>query len=643
MSVSSSSGSLGRLYASLKQGGISRRDFLHRAGATGIGAGAALFLANSALISAAGGSRNGFAVYLGQDGTPSASPADGAPQALDAGTENQTRGEGGPLRLLQWQAPTMAAMHSGTGTKDRLAASLVSEPLLDYHPEGALIPVLAAEVPSVEAGTLAEDLTAVTFKLKEGVLWSDGEPFTANDVVFTWQWVTNPSNASTNLEVWDVIESIEAVDDLTAQVTFKQPMAAWFETFTTHTFGAIYPSHIYGDDINNKNDEFWMNPIGTGPFVITEFVPEDHVNYIANENFREPNKPYFSEVILKGGGDAAAAARAVIQTGEYHYAWNLQVEPDILSQIEEDGDDGEVIVAQGTSVERIHINFSDPHTEVDGQRSEMNTPHPFLTDDAVRQALNLGCDRETIATRFYGEGQPATPNILTGYEGFESPNTAWEYNLEKAAQILDDAGWTLNDSGIREKDGVELKIVFATSVNSVRQKTQAVIKDSLEQIGIGVQLEQVDAGIYFDSGAGNDQNISHFYWDIDMFTNNPSSPVPVSFLVSWFGGENGANIAQKSNEWQAQNYQRWTNADYDAKFEELQQASSLEAASELLIQLNDILIDNVVVIPLVNRSIDTFAYSTKLRLENLQLGAFHEINYWNIANWNFADGVEPES
>lgn len=641
--MSDFSSSIGRMYDALKSGEMSRRDFLQKASATGLGAGAALFLANSATIAAAGGSRNGYAVYMGQDGTPSASPDGGVPAALDAGTENQTRGEGGELKLIQWQAPTMAALHSGTGTKDRLAASLVSEPLLDYHPEGAIIPKLASEVPSVENGLLAEDLSTVTFKLKEGVLWSDGEPFTADDVVFTWEWVVNPSNASVNAEVWSVIENIEAVDDLTAKVTYAQPSAAWFEPFVTHTFGAIYPAHIFNNDVDNKNDDFWMNPIGTGPFVIDEFVPEDHVNYSANENYREPNKPYFASVQLKGGGDAAAAARSVCQTGEYHYAWNLQVEPDILTQIEEKGDNGKIVVAQGTSLERIHINFSAPDKEVDGQRSEMNTPHPFLTDKAVREAMNLACDRETIATEFYGEGQPTTPNVLTGYEPFESPNTDWEFNLEKAAQILEDAGWTMNDDGVREKDGVELKVVYATSVNSARQKTQAVIKQAFDSIGIKTQLEQIDAGIYFDSGAGNDQNISHFYWDIDMYTNNPSSPVPVSFLVSWYAGKDGANIAQKSNSWQGQNYQRWVNEDFDAKFEELQVATSLEAASELLIELNDIIINDVAVIPLVNRSIDTFAYSTMLREENLELGPFHEINYWNIANWNFADDVEPKS
>src|SRR5690606_4058514 len=395
-------------------------------------------------------------------------------------------------------------------------------------------------------------------------------------------------------------------------------------------------------DINNKNEDFWMKPVGTGPFVIESLTPEDQVIYVANENYREPNKPFFSRVLLKGGGDAAAAARAVCQTGEYHYAWNLQVEPDVLQQIQESGENGEIVVAQGTSLERIHINFSDPNTEVDGERSHKDTPHPFLTDPAVREAMNLAADRETIATEFYGEGQPPTANILTGYEGFESPNTSWEFNLEKAAQVLEDAGWTLNDNGIREKDGVELKIVFATSVNAVRQQTQAVIKRDFESIGIGVQLEQVDASIYFDSGAGNTQNISHFYWDIDMYTNNPSSPVPVTFLVSWYAGPDGSNIAQKSNDWQGQNYQRWVNEEFDEKYRQLQVAADMDEAARLLIECNDIVINDRAVIPLVNRSIDTFAYSNQLRKENLALGPFHEINYWNIANWNFADGVEVE-
>ena len=635
--MATSRSTLGSLYDSLKAGKITRRQFLHRATATGIGASAALFLANSAVIAAAGGSKNGFAVYPGQDGTPSASPAPDAAGFPDAGTENQTRGEGGELRLIQWQAPTTAAAHVNVGTKDFLAGALVSEPLLNFLPDGSLIAQLATEVPAVENGLLSEDLRSVTFKLKEGVVWSDGEPFTANDVVFTWQWIMNPDNASVSIEQWEPVESLEAVDDLTVVATFSEPSAAWFLPFTGNENGPIYPSHVFGDDPSNRNEDFVTNPIGTGPFVIEEFRVNDQVTYVANENYREPNKPFFSRVLLKGGGEAAAAARAVCQTGEYHYAWNLQVEPEILQQIDEDGDFGTITVARGASVERLNLNFSDPNTEVDGQRSEINTPHPFLADLMVRQALNVACDRQTIADEFYGEGQPPTANILAGVEVFESPNTSWEFNLEKAAELLDDAGWVMNDDGVREKGGVEMRIRYATSVNAVRQKTQAVIKQSFDSIGVGTQLEQIDAGIYFDSTEGNEQNISHNYWDINMYTDNPTSPVPSSYLLAWYAGEDRSNVAQRSNAWQGQNYVRYVNDEFDARFEELLVETDMDRASELLIEMNDILINDVAVIPLVNRSVSTYAHSHELRAENLVLGPFHDVTYWNIANWNFAD------
>jgi peptide/nickel transport system substrate-binding protein len=555
--------------------------------------------------------------------------------------EGRTRGEGGELRLIQWQAPTTANAHTGTGTKDFLAGQLVQEPLLEYMPDGSIFARLVTEVPSVENGLLAEDLSSVTFKLLEGVTWSDGEPFTANDVVFTWQWVTNPDNAAVSAEPWSVVESIEAVDDLTAEVTFKQPSAAWFECFTGGTVGPMLPAHAFGNDPANRNAEFDTKPLGTGPFVLEELRPNDQVRYVANENYREPNKPFFATAVIKGGGEAAAAARAVMQTGEYHYAWNLQVEPAILDEIDADGEHGTYYVAQGASLERIHLNFSDPNTEVDGQISEMNTPHPILTDPAVREAINLAADRQTIADEFYGEGQPPTSNILTGLESWESPNTSWEYNLEKAAQILDEAGWVLEEGAeLRAKDGVELKLVYATSVNAVRQKTQAVIKQSFESIGIGVQLEQIDSAIYFDGSEGNTQNINKFPWDINMYTNSPSSPVPISFLVSWYAGPDGVNIAQKSNGWQAQNYQRWANADFDAKFEELQATTDMETATRLMIEMNDLVIADRAVVPLVNRSADTYAFSNDLREETLEIGPFHDLTYWNVANWNFKDGVE---
>ncbi|MDQ3657396.1 MAG: peptide ABC transporter substrate-binding protein [Chloroflexota bacterium] len=638
-----SQGPLSRLYAQLTDGSISRRDFISRAAATGIGAGAAVFLANANAIAAAGGSKNGYAVYAGQDGTPSGSPT-GAGKRPDGGTENQTRGEGGELRIIQSQAATTANVHASVGTKDFLIGSMVQEPLMNYLPDGSIIANLVKEVPAVENGFLAEDLSSVTFNLLEGVLWSDGEPFTSRDVQFTWEWITNVDNNAVSQRTWANIASIETPDELTAVVTFKTPSANWFEPFVGTVNAMILPAHAFNDEpVAANNPDFLLFPLGTGGYVISEFVPNDRVALVMNENYREANKPYFATINVKGGGDAPSAARAVLQTGDYDYAWNLQVEPAILldlagieelGQVNEDRP-GTLVSDQGTRVERIHINFSDPNKEVDGQRSEINTPHPFLTDNAVRQALNKAVPRQVIVDEFYGLAARTSPNILTGLELFESPNTSWEFDVEEAAQILEDAGWTM-DGDVRSKDGVELVINYGTSINQVRQKTQAVVKQAFEAIGVKVNLDQVDAGIFFDSGEGNDRNVSHNYWDITMYTNNPSSPIPASFFLSWYAGPDGSNIAQSSNAWQGQNYQRYNNPEFDAMYDDLLVQTTLEAAAERLIGLNDILINDIVVIPEVNRETDNYGISKRLNNDNVALGVGFELSYWNVVNWTKA-------
>ena len=624
-------GKLATLFGQLKQGEIDRRGFLKGATALGVATPVSLFLANSA---AAGASRNGFAFYAKQDATPEASPVAGGGIPTN-GMEGKTRGQDGELKILQWQAPTHLMAHRATGTKDFMAADMINEPLLRYAADGSLVANLVTEVPSVENGMLAEDLSTCTFSLLEGVLWSDGEPFTANDVVFTWKWITDTNNNAVTTGLWETIENIEATDDLTVQVTFKQPSAAWFDPFTGGNNGHIYPAHYWADDPTDseKSDAFQLSPIGTGPFALESFSPNDSARYIANENYRDPNKPAFASIDLKGGGDAPAAARSVLQTGEYDYAWNLQVEPDVLESMMAEQGPGQLIVEAGTSLERIHFNFSDPNTEVDGQRSEMNTPHPWLGDADVREALNMSVDRELIATTLYGPGQPATANVLNGLEAFASPNTSWTFDTAAANALLDEAGWAL-DGDVRAKDGVRLEGVFATSVNPVRQKTQSIVKANWEQIGVAVSLEQVDAGIYFDSAEGNDQNINHMYWDMNMYTNNCTSSVPIAYMEDWYAGPDGNNIAQESNGWTGTNRQRWVNADYDAAFEALQKATSLEEASEHLIAMNDYIIEDRAVVPLVNRAADVYAIANSLYQENVALGVGFEYNYWNIANWN---------
>ena len=612
---------LRHLVDQLRDGDLSRRQFMRAATALGIGTATASVLANG---------------VAGQEASPAASPEAATAIAPAAGTEGQERGACGDLRIIQAQAPTVLAAHSATGSKDAFAGSLVMEPLLGYLQDGSLQPILAASVPSVEDGSVAEDLTSVTFTLKEGVTWSNGEPLTANDVIFTWQWVTNPVNASVNVETWAIIENIEAPDDLTAVVTFTGPQVAWFDTFTGSDWGVIYPAHVFGNDPANTNDAFLSAPIGTGPFKVDSFAPNDAAQFSANANYREPNKPFFATVFFKGGGDEVSAGRAVVQTGDFDYAWNIQAEPEIIEQLRSSGDQGKILQKVDTTVESFYLNFSDPNTEVDGERSHKDTPHPFFTDAAVRQALNLSIDRELISREFYGDGELAEADVLAGNPFFDSPNTSWEFNLEAAAQMLDEAGWTM-DGDVRAKDGVELSLLYATPINQVRQKTQAVVKADLESIGFRVELAQIDPGIFFDGAAGNDQNLQHFYWDMATISSGPPSSVPVSFVNKWYAGENGENISQQSNEWTATNIQRWNSPEFDALYEELLVATSLEEASRILIEINDLVIGEVVCIPIVLRPFFN-AVSNRLREENIGNDNGYASPYWNIANWNLAEG-----
>ncbi|HWK79158.1 MAG TPA: peptide ABC transporter substrate-binding protein [Thermomicrobiales bacterium] len=630
--MSSRSGQpLARLYTALSAGRIDRRQFIE--GATALGAGAALTftLANAGAAAAAGDPaplRNGF-VSLAQDATPSAIPANG--------TEGQTRGAGGDLRILQWQAPSHLSPHVATGTKDFMASALVLEPLMQYLEDGSLVANLVTELPSVDNGLLAEDLTSVTYTLLPDVTWSDGTPFTAEDVKFTWEWVMNPDNGSIHVGVYEPIANIEVVDPLTAKVTFSAPNPYWPESFAGTDSGYIYPKHVLENGGQEANDAFRLKPIGTGPFVVESFAPNDSATFVANEAFRSPTKPFFGRVILKGGGDAASAARAVFQTGEYDFAWNLAIEPELLNQMTGDDSKGTLLLTPGSSIEQIMLNFSDPNKEVDGQRSEMNTPHPFFSDAAVRQAFALSIDRQTIADKFYlgGDQEPAVANVVSGIPAIESPNTTIVFDTDKASQLLEEAGWT-RDGDVRKKDGVELKVTYATTVNQVRQKSQAVNKQNLEKAGFKVELQQIDAAIFFDSAAGNDQSRTHFYWDVEMHANQLLSPRPLAYVSCWYAGPYGDNIAQKSNQWNGTNNARYRSAEFDALYEAATKETDPEKLADLYIKMNDRIVDDVATVAIVRTGIKCGA-AKRLNEANFALGPF-TYQYWNIANWNLAEG-----
>src|SRR5262249_13837062 len=301
--------------------------------------------------------------------------ATSAPAAASGG-----RATGGPLKIWMWQGPTILNTHLSQGTKDSIAGRFCCEPLMTAAADGTLSSVLATEVPSKENGGISADGKTVTYKLKQGIRWADGQPFTADDVVFTFEYITNTDTAATTLGLYTDLDKVEPVDPMTVRLTFKQPTGGWYVPFVGAS-GVILPKHVLQDYVGSasRNAPFNLKAFGTGPYTVQDFKPGDLVTLVPNPNYREPNKPFFSEINIKGGGDATSAARAVLQTGEYDYAWNLQVEVQVLQGLMQSGK-GELITGPGGGVEQVLMNQADPNNEVDGERASPKSKHPFLTD-----------------------------------------------------------------------------------------------------------------------------------------------------------------------------------------------------------------------------------------------------------------------
>ena len=557
---------------------------------------------------------------------------------LDAGPAVAERHEGDTLRLLLWQAPTTLNPHLSVGTKDMLASRIVYEPLASFDAEGVLVPFLAAEIPSLDGGGVAADGRSVTWKLKPEVRWADGEPFTADDVVFTYAYLTNPEVGATTRGTYQMVDRVEAIDDHTVLVHFNTVNPAWAVPFVGPS-GMILARHVFEpyNGANAKEAPANRLAVGTGPYRVATYKEEDFlaigddvvsmvkVDFEPNPYYREPDKPYFARVELRGGGDPGTAAKAVFEAGSIDYAYNMQVDIAELEALEALGR-ARLVAAPPTSVERIMLNFTDPHhASAAGERASVDFPHPILSDLLVRRALALAIDRAAIAALYEPMGAVAS-NLLISPKAYASPHTTWSYDLERAAALLDEAGWIDGGGGVREKDGMPLRLELQTSVNPVRQKTQEIVRSALASIGVAIEPQIVDASIFFGPVSESTNTIRHFYADLQMYAANNDNPEPDDYLRRWLCGE----AAQQANQWSAPNRARYCNPAYDALYQRLRATLDPQQRRDLLIAMNDLLIEDVALIPLVERPI-AFGLSNQIVLGRDPTP--WDLDFWDVADW----------
>lgn len=549
------------------------------------------------------------------------------------------------LRLLLWQAPTTFIPHLTGAFKDLAALRMVYEPLASFDAEGRLIPVLAAEIPSVENGGVAQDGTSVTWKLKPNVTWSDGQPFTADDVLFTYEFIMNPQNRAVTSGNYTLIDTIDVLDDLTLRINFTTITPACTTPFVGQ-YGMILPRHVWADYDRQSSPGASMQlaAVGTGPYRMVAhhqedllIIGDDLVNivnliYEANPLFRELGKPYFRRVELQGGGDVMMAARAVLVNGVIDFAWNLQLDSEQFAAMEAAGT-GRLMLVPGSFVERIVLNQTDPNRATEtGERSSLRFPHPFFSDKTVRQAFAHAIDRQAIAALYGQRARPVT-NILTAPPQYNSPNTAnlYPFDLARAAALLDAAGWRdANGDGIREQEGRKLRVVFQTSVNPIRQNIQTIVKHALESIGVEVELKGIDASIFFAVDPTNTNTGRHFYADLQTYFAGNSSPDPQDYMGRWLCAE----IAQQANNWTGSSESRWCHAEYDELLAHASAELDPDKRQALFIRLNDLLVEDVVLIPLANLMDINGASRT---LEGIALTPWDSFT-WNIKEWRRQPG-----
>ena len=532
------------------------------------------------------------------------------------------------LTLLYWQAPSLPGPYLSGGFKDQDAGAVTLEPLAHHAPEGELVPALAEEIPTVENGGVSSDRLSITWRLKEGLKWSDGSDMTAADVVFTWQYCTDEATGCTAEDSFTGIESVEALDPRTVKITFSEPMPYPYDAFVgagTPIISAAQFADCVGEAASSCEEEN-THPLGTGPYRIVSFTAEEEAVYERNPHYRG-EKPYFDRVVLKGGGDASAAARAVLEAGEADYAWNLQVEPELLAELEAEGK-GTIVSAFSDLVERIVLNQTNPDPALGDDRSEYldgENPHPFLSFHPIRQAMSMAIDRERVAALYGFAGRPECDLVAGPPHYVSGANAAClTQDIAGANRLLDEQGVLDSDGdGVREYDGLPLRITFMTSTNALRQATQELVRDWWREIGIETQLIDHNAGVYFGNEPGA-ESYRRFFADVQMYATG-GGPEPQSYLSD----NRCTHIPTRDNNWAEGNVARSCNPEFDAAFEELP-GLPLGLEREVVVhRLNDLLVQSYVEIPLVSRGLVSGHANA---LKGVRFNAW-DSELWNIAEW----------
>ena len=516
-----------------------------------------------------------------------------------------------------YQEPENLNTYIGVQTVITYVHRPFAEYLIDVNEKGEYYPVLAKEVPSTENGGVSADGLTITYKLKEGIKWSDGEPFTSADVKFTWEAIMNEKNLVKSRSGYELIESIETPDELTAVVKYKEFYAPYLTRFSP-----VLPKHLLGDLSDINNAPYNRMPVGTGPFMVTEWVSGDHITMEKNPLYREADKVKLDKIFFKIIPSREVGI-AQLKAGDVDVVWDL-IETQIPEM--EKNPDVDLYLANSLTCERLILNLSTTESPNNGNP---DYPHPILADLKVRQAIQYAIDKQLIVDRLlYGKAKVATSEIPDGWAANRDLETS-AYDTEMAMKLLDEAGWKVGADGIREKDGIRMRLKITTTTgNKLREQVEQVLVSMLKKVGIELYIENVPSNILFGSWA-NDADRKKGRYDIMMYTTGPGID-PQQQFEGYF---HSRNIPTKENGGSGYNYTRHRDADLDTYLEIAGSAPSMEERAKAYRSAQARVAEILPHIYLYRRlSINAIRSHVKGWIPN-GYGIIDSVATWNIADW----------
>jgi len=528
--------------------------------------------------------------------------------------------------------PGFNAYLTDTGYEE-LLGELVYEGLAEMAPDGSFYPKLALDLPSRENGSISADGLTLTWKLRDHIVWSDGQPFTSDDVRFTWEALSHPDNGLAEATGFDLIDWVETPDDHTVVVHYRQPYANVLGQFGGRGIG-IFPRHACGEP---GRMVYWAcntEPVGTGPFVLESWEEGKQLVFARNPQYWQTDRPFLDRLIFPIVPRDGVRSD-MLRDGDVHV--NLWLTPDQTGELRE-VEGVHLTSLPGRWVLRLAFNLSQPREE-DEDEAEVATlqPHFALADRQVREALELAIDRgRLIDEAFDGRGHPAYGEFYRGWatcpQALETGSSS--YNPEAARALLAQAGWLdLNGDGVLEAHGapyapdetkLQLTLLTYDSWDELAD-AQRLIAEMWRELGVRVFTELAGPGDLWGNWEEGGLE-AHSEFEVDLWDDGYPGLDPTDYLTwryaSW-------SIPGMQDGGAGGNVMRFENAEVDRLLQQAHTQPEPPARIQTFCQVQNILAEERPMLYLVFFS-DTHAFSSQL--QGLVINPNDTLT-WDVINW----------